>query len=153
MLRPTRRSARQSRDSTLHPTMTAAALFPVPHSHILAGFTTSPTVNLVQITHVSLDDKALGVHKVSPRFTHHIVTPPVADASHPKAWEAVFAAGSIAPGNKDLPPGGFGFYVHGPRQFREELGRHGQEVIMSYDVLFEQGWEWRKGGKLPGICM
>jgi hypothetical protein len=136
--------------------MTTNALFPVPPSHIISGFTASPAINIPRIAHVTLADTALGVHKVSSRFTHHVVAPPAAhtDAAHTSAWEAVFVAGSIAPGNKDLPPGGFGFYMHGPPAFRAELAKRkdGQEVITAYEVLFEDGWEWQKGGKLPGIC-
>lgn len=135
-------------------TTTSAVLFPVPPSHILTGFTTSSTpIQLPQITHVHLSDKELGVHKVASRFSHAVVPPPVADAAHTHAWEAVFVQGSIAPGNKDLPPGGFGFYMRGPKAFHEQLATTGgQEVVMSYEVLFEDGWEWQKGGKLPGIC-
>lgn len=134
-------------------TTTSAVLFPIPTSHILSGFTTCPTLSLPHVAHVALSDKALSVHKVSSRFTHNVVVPPHADADHSSAWEAVFAAGSIAPGNKDLPPGGFGLYVRGPSAFKDELARAGdaQEVLMSYEVLFEDGFEWQKGGKLPGL--
>ena len=84
-------------------------LFPVLASHILHGFTTAPAVTgLPHVAHVELSDAALGVHRVSSRFTHAVVSPPRADAAHAAAWEAVFAAGSIAPGNRDAPPGGFG---------------------------------------------
>ena len=136
-------------------TTTHAVLFPVPtSSHLLTGFTTSPSITLPQIAHVDLSDRALGVHKAASRFSHHLVVPPRADDAHARAWEAVFRQGSIAPGNKDQPPGGFGFYMRGPEAFREFLSKSvvQQEVVMSYEVLFEDGWEWQKGGKLPGIC-
>ena len=132
-------------------TTTSAVLFPVPASHILSGFTTCPTITLPPITHVDLSDTALGVHKAAARFTHDVVAPPHADADHARAWEAVFAAGSIAPGNRDLPPGGFGLYMRGPRAFADALPA-AQEVLVGYEVLFEDGFEWQKGGKLPGIC-
>ncbi|EKM53798.1 polysaccharide lyase family 14 protein [Phanerochaete carnosa HHB-10118-sp] len=133
--------------------MTAAnVLFPIPHAQIVSGFTTAPAVSLAHVAHVALSDSNLGVHKVS-RHSHDVVVPPYADSAHPAAWEAVFAQGSINPGNKTAPPGGFGFYMHGPETWRHELERCGgrQEVVMSYEVLFEDGWEWQRGGKLPGI--
>ena len=134
-------------------TLMANVLFPVLHTQILAGFTTCPTVSLPHITHVAFSNSELGVHRAS-KNPHHIVTLPQADTSHPRAWEADFAKGSINPSNKTAPPGGFGFYVHGPKAFRHELERHRerQEVVLSYEVLLEDGWGWQKGGKLPGIC-
>ncbi|GBE80913.1 hypothetical protein SCP_0306350 [Sparassis crispa] len=130
-------------------------LFPVPHSQIKTGFTTAHAVDVPSIHQVHLSDSALGVHKVSSGTTHTLVRPPVPPStdSDEHTWDALFPAGSVNPGNKSAPPGGFGFYVHGPPEFaralREEAPR---EVLMSYAVMFEDGWEWRKGGKLPGIC-
>ncbi|GJF00127.1 hypothetical protein PsYK624_164060 [Phanerochaete sordida] len=127
-------------------------LFPVPHHHILAGFTSAPTLALPHVAQVALSDAALGVHKAG-RLPHAVVAPPAADAAHPAAYEAAFARGSINPGNKTAPPGGFGFYVHGPAEWRRALEHHRvqQEVVLSYEVRFEDGWEWQKGGKLPGV--
>ena len=71
-----------------------------------------------------------------------------------QAWEAIFPAGSINPGNRMSPHGGFGLYLHGPMRFAEALkGLEGHaEVVFTYSVLFEEGFEFVKGGKLPGIC-
>lgn len=139
-----------------------SSLFPVPPSHIVAGFTTSPLITLHNVVHVALADAALGVHKVSGQTTHRVVTLPGARSDEQRdkdedrqAWEACFPAGSINPGNKHAPAGGFGFYLRGPPAFHDMLRRtdaDGTEVLMSYEVLFEAGWDWRKGGKLPGIC-
>ncbi len=97
------------------------------------------------------------MHRVTSSTTHNLVIPPTAvpggDAST-RAWEALYPLGSINPGNKAAPHGGFGFYMHGPKQFAEALKRlgDGEEVALGYDVLFQDGFEWVKGGKLPGIC-
>ena len=135
---------------------TAADLFQVPASRVLLGFTTSNLVASPNISVVPLSDKALGVHKVTHSTTHNLVQPPVPVNDDPSqlAWEAVFSEGSINPGNKTAPPGGFGFYLRGPPAFAEALGDPAinGEVVMGYDVLFEEGFHFQKGGKLPGIC-
>ncbi|TCD66231.1 hypothetical protein EIP91_001634 [Steccherinum ochraceum] len=133
-------------------------LFPLPSHLISSGFTTSPTAaaDILNVALVPLLDSALGVHKVTSNTTHNVVSPPPStkpDASDPsEAWEAFFPEGSINPGNKEAPRGGFGFYLRGPPQFSQSLkSTLPQEVIMSYVVMFEEGWMWQKGGKLPGI--
>ncbi|KAJ3528443.1 hypothetical protein NM688_g7999 [Phlebia brevispora] len=123
-------------------------LFPVPPSLIVSGFTTSTAIKIQNVAHVELSDSMLGVHKVSSQTTHRVVTTP----DSKKAWEAYFPEGSINPGNKQAPAGGFGFYLRGPKAFQDILKREApEEVIMGYEVMFEDGWQWRKGGKLPGI--
>ncbi|KAL4246222.1 Polysaccharide lyase 14 [Abortiporus biennis] len=125
-------------------------LFPVVHGSIVLGFTTS-SIDIPTVQRVSLSDKSLGVHKVTSATTHKIVklsTP----SGEMEAWEAIFPEGSINPGNKQSPPGGFGFYLPGPAEFHQALQDDiYQEVIMSYQVLFQDDWKWQKGGKLPGI--
>lgn len=32
------------------------------------------------------------------------------------------------------------------------LSEEGEEMSMSYQVKFSAGFEWTKGGKLPGLC-
>ena len=124
-------------------------LFPVPPSRIVSGFTTSTAVHIPNVVNVELSDTVLGVHKVTGHTTHNVVT----TDDGKQAWEAVFPEGSINPGNKEAPHGGFGFYLKGERTFESALrDQTPDEVIMSYEVKFEEGWEWRKGGKLPGIC-
>jgi hypothetical protein len=126
------------------------ALFP-PFFRYSTGWTTSPLVNNPNILHVALSDSALGVHRVTARLTHDVVHSPNLPKHNPQdlAWEAAYPKGSINPGGKIR--GGFGFYLHGPQGFAEKL-RGAQEAMFSYSVLFESGWEWVKGGKLPGAC-
>ena len=129
-------------------------LFPLPKFQY--GFTTS-SLQHPGIKNVPLDDKQLNVHKSSSRTPHRLVTPPLIFhlahelPSPEKAWEAFYPKGSINP-NAPIP-GGFGFYLSGPTSFSDKLtdGRT-KEVIFSYRVMLEAGWEWAKGGKLPGVC-
>ncbi|KAI0333233.1 hypothetical protein GY45DRAFT_1368496 [Cubamyces sp. BRFM 1775] len=135
--------------------MAVAEIFPVPDARLLLGFTTLTLVTSPNISVVPLSDKDLGVHKVSHSTTHNLVHPPVPVNGDPSqlAWEAVFPEGSINPGNKTAPLGGFGFYLRGPPAFAEALKDPAVngEVVMGYDVLFEENFHFQKGGKLPGI--
>ncbi|KAK7691402.1 hypothetical protein QCA50_004801 [Cerrena zonata] len=129
-------------------------LFPVPSSSVKTGFTTSISAGdkLPQIQILPLLDEVLGVHRVNNRTTHQLTVPPSADDDHAQAWEAFFPEGCINPGNKVAPMGGFGFFMKGPNDFATELGKAtSTHVLFNYEVLFESEWEWRKGGKLPGI--
>ncbi|KAK0202648.1 hypothetical protein DFS33DRAFT_1262952 [Desarmillaria ectypa] len=132
-------------------------LIPVPSGRLRKGFTSSSSLaksgSNASMKHVPLDDSALGVHNVFNRTSHNVVSPPMPshpnsdDGEHPEqAWEAVYPRASINPSASVA--GGFSFYVAGPAGF---LDGAVNEVIMSYRVMFEPGWEWAKGGKLPGI--
>lgn len=121
-------------------------LFPSSQT-FLSGFTTSPYVNMSQITHVPLSDSALGVTKVSAGTDHPIVTGP---ATNENVWKAVYPEGSYVPSSGAVL-GGFGFYLAGPSSFSSKLAT-AKEVLTSYSVRFETDWEWQKGGKLPGQC-
>ncbi|KIK68210.1 polysaccharide lyase family 14 protein [Collybiopsis luxurians FD-317 M1] len=65
------------------------------------------------------------------------------------AWEAFYPNGSINPSG--AIPGGFGFYLNGTKEFTDRLSNGATEIIMGYRMMLESGWEWVKGGKLPGI--
>ncbi|TFY63945.1 hypothetical protein EVG20_g6115 [Dentipellis fragilis] len=136
-------------------------VLPLPLDTIHYAFTTSQLIHSRQpeISHTPLNDGALGVHKVSdPRnLPHNLVKPPAPivpsnnnDELPDEAWEAVYPAGSI---NPSAPiKGGFGFYMSGPQAFKEQVNDKGaQEAVVGYEVMFQEGWEWVKGGKLPGI--
>ncbi|KAI0764306.1 hypothetical protein BD413DRAFT_482853 [Trametes elegans] len=127
----------------------------ISQSRILLGFTTSNAPAAPALTKVPLSDKALGVHRVTAATTHNLVRPPVplnGDDTQ-LAWEAIYPEGSINPGNKTTPPGGFGFYLRGPPAFARALQDHNSytEVVMGYDLLFQEHFEFRLGGKLPGV--
>lgn len=44
--------------------------------------------------------------------------------------------------------------MKGPKEFEKALKRVDaeDEVVCGYEVMFEDGFEWVKGGKLPGVC-
>ena len=127
-------------------------LFPV--SAYQSGFTTNVNVKKENVVHVDLSDSSLGVHKASSRTTHKVVTPPTSDVpddfpTPTLAWEALYPKGSINPGSSF--PSGFSFYLSGPEWFQKKAG-NAKEVMWSYRLMFEKGWIWAKGGKLPGPC-
>ncbi|KAF7298663.1 Polysaccharide lyase family 14 protein [Mycena indigotica] len=150
-------------------TMDRLHLLPVPS--FKSGFTTCALINVPAIEHVPLEDPSLGVHKITSRTNHPLVTPPsttahslvdqetgantlaLSDSStDPKqAWEALYPRGSINPSGKI--PGGFGFYLAGPKDFADKLTIEGgaTHVVLSYRMMLQHDWEWVKGGKLPGI--
>ena len=120
------------------------------------GFTTCKHIQHPKIQLFKLDDHQLGVHKVSSRTTHKVVQPPnpisanVEDLPSPEtAWEAFYPEGSTNP-SADIS-GGFSFYLSGPQEFADRL-ETASEVVMSYRMMLQDGWEWKKGGKLPGVC-
>ena len=120
------------------------------------GFTTCNYIQDPKIQLFELDDHQLGVHKVSSRTTHKVVQPPnptlanLGGLPSPEtAWEAFYPEGSINP-SADIP-GGFSFYLSGPQEFADRL-ETASEVVMSYRMMLQDGWEWKKGGKLPGVC-
>ncbi|KAF8526876.1 hypothetical protein BU17DRAFT_40262 [Hysterangium stoloniferum] len=120
-------------------------LFP-PTMGFITGFTTSCSVYMPQIAQVDLSDSALGITKVSSGASHPVVTGP---GNHQcAAWEATYPKGSYAPSSGDVV-GGFGFYLAGPPEFASAL-KTAKNVLTSYSVRFEEGWDWQKGGKLPG---
>ena len=120
------------------------------------GFTTCSHLQHPKIQLFELNDDQLGVHKVSSRTTHKVVQPPnptlvnLGGLPPPEtAWEAFYPKGSINP-SADIP-GGFSFYLSGPQEFADRL-ETASEVVMSYRMMLQDGWEWNKGGKLPGVC-
>ncbi|KAG6855726.1 hypothetical protein H0H87_011600 [Tephrocybe sp. NHM501043] len=129
----------------------------IPLSEFQHAFTTSKHHTHHEfIQHVDLADKPLGVHKVSSRTTHRLVKPPFpthtpvnGQAAPHEAWEAFYPKGSINPAGEN--PGGFGFYLTGPKEFAEKLAQGAKEVVFGYRMMLEPGWEWVKGGKLPGV--
>lgn len=123
-------------------------LFPDWNNYSYA-WTTSPVVPHSSISIIDLSDEALGVHRVDTRRPPHtIVTAPnVSSHLEQKAWRILYPKGSINPNGKI--PGGVGFHISGPRDFQARLD-NANEIIYGYSVLFEEGFEWVKGGKLPG---
>lgn len=61
--------------------------------------------------------------------------------------EGFYPDGSYNPSN--TPRGGFSFYGPGPKDVDLTTAR---EATFAYTVLFPQGFDWVKGGKMPGFC-
>ncbi|KAJ7643650.1 polysaccharide lyase family 14 protein, partial [Roridomyces roridus] len=122
-----------------------------------------PTLHVPGVDSVALRDADVGVYYATPGTSHTLVVPPPISSggqSSPDlsehdwpapslAWEAFYPNGSINPAA--LIPGGFGFYVAGPAAFSEKLAAGATHAVLSYRMLLQEGWEWVKGGKLPGI--
>jgi len=135
-----------------------AQLFPISSSKL--AFTTfshsesTASITELNIISVPLADSHLGIHRITRSLTHEVVRPP--PSLHPSSndpqlsWEAKYPKGSCSP-NTEIP-GGMGFYLGGPKEIEASLEQSATEAVFGYRVMFEDGWDWVKGGKLPGIC-
>ena len=112
---------------------------------------TTSTTSYPEVEVIDLSDDALGVHRVDTRRPPHTIVsaPNVSSSLEQKAWRIFYPKGSINPNGKI--PGGMGFHISGPKLFKDKL-ENANEVLFGYSVLFEEGFEWVKGGKLPGGC-
>ena len=97
------------------------------------------------VSSVALDDKTLNVIKVTSGLTHNVV-----QQNGKTAWEAIYPQGSWNPSN--TPRGSFGFYLGGTNEFASAIANGADEVMMGYSVMFQDGFQFNKGGKLPGTC-
>jgi hypothetical protein len=139
-------------------------LFPSSAPYIY-GFTTSPYVKMSQIGIVALSDHALGVTKVSSGTEHPVVN---GTNTKSKAWEATYPQGSCNPSSGAVL-GGFGFYMQGawthcssfclpkyctqgPPTFASLLDS-ATHVMTSYSVMFENEFNFQKGGKLLHVLV
>ncbi|CAE6440338.1 unnamed protein product [Rhizoctonia solani] len=120
---------------TGHPLVNQAHLFPIP---VLTGFSTLPACTIPNVSMVPLTDKALGINKSTPGFSRRTVTLDALDV-----FEASYPEGSINPQGKIK--GGFGCYLE-QSEFEKA-----KDVVFSYSVKFEDGFDFVKGGKLPGL--
>ena len=111
-------------------------LFPIAH---ISSWTTSTSSGSA----LPLNDNTLGVTKLLSALSHNYVTAP----DGKKSMQAHYPEGSYTFGHQ--PEGGLSFYAKGPSNF--DLA-NAKEVTFSYSVLFEDGFEFNKGGKLPGVC-
>ena len=122
----------------------ASQLFPPGYVYSF-GFTTAEDVVVPGVRQAELNDKELNVFKVSSGMTHNVV-----EQEGKTAWEAFYPAGSYKPSAS--PRGGFGFYVNGTNEFEAAVQGGAEEVVFGYSVMFEEGFNFVKGGKLPGAC-
>lgn len=119
---------------------TLAALFPVerPGSEDMS-WTTAPVLqNTLPLTSSTLNP------------THLLSTLSITFASAPDgkfALKAHYPKGSYTLTRE--PKGGISFYASGPVNVDLSVAK---EVTFGYSVYFDEGFEWQKGGKLPGLC-
>lgn len=136
------------------PAFSLADLFPVPVKY--AWSTSHPSnqdkilnrkerKDLTKVQIERLDDGHLGVHHISVGTTHKRFQ--LADGT--RVWEAFYVNGSYTPSGPIR--GGFGLYLGGPKgKWKQFVDQHSQ-ITMSYAVYFEEGFDFVKGGKLPGL--
>ncbi|KZV81451.1 hypothetical protein EXIGLDRAFT_686001 [Exidia glandulosa HHB12029] len=138
---PTSTSTPGGNSTGLNPTW----LFPVQFQ---SGWSTAPPSPALpqdnEVKRVPLSDSDLNVEKNTKGVTHDVVDA-VGAPSGTRAWEAFYPKGSYNPSG--TPRGGFGFYFSGPSSFDFTKAT---ELLFSYAVKFEDGFDWNKGGKLPG---
>ncbi|KAG8933536.1 hypothetical protein FRC02_011647 [Tulasnella sp. 418] len=111
-------------------------LFPVAVKSSALSWSTSNIVD----NNLPLSDSTLKVSRVTRGTSHPVVKSPDGKT----AMQAFFPKGSVEPG--DTPYGGFSFYAYGPIDLTK-----GTEILFSYSVYFEPGFQFNMGGKLPGL--
>ncbi|TDL21278.1 hypothetical protein BD410DRAFT_790052 [Rickenella mellea] len=117
-------------------------IFPSGYTYS-AGFTTASGISVNGVSTVELSDNSLNVIKVTSGTTHKVV-----EQDGKTAWEADYPKGSWNPTGS--PKGGFGFYVGGNDAFQSAIKAGAKQVIFVYSLKFQDGFQWNKGGKLPG---
>ncbi|KAF5372895.1 hypothetical protein D9758_001456 [Tetrapyrgos nigripes] len=112
-------------------------LFPIPTNGSGKSWTTaSESPNALP-----LSDETLVVSKDKKGLLHNFGT-----FDGKNTMKAVFPKDSYIP-SKD-PPGGLSFYAAGPADVDLTTAL---EATLGYSVYFPDGFEWVKGGKLPGL--
>lgn len=112
-------------------------LFPV--QPIISSWTTSKASDRA----LPLSDDTLHPFKEIKELTHNYTNAP--DGVY--SMKAHYPAGSYSFGG--TPRGGFSFYAPGPASL--DLTK-AKEVTYGYTVLFPKGFDFVKGGKIPGLC-
>ena len=90
-----------------------------------------------------IDDETFRSVEILSNTTRRILEAPDGVVS----LEAFYPNGSYT--FTHTPRGGFSFYAPGPEDVDLTAAK---EATFAYTVLFPEGYEWVKGGKLPGFC-
>lgn len=115
----------------------SSQLFPV--SPQLSSWTTSPSISGA----LPLADSTFRPHNQISALKHPYVNAPDGEYS----MEAYYPAGSYNFDNS--PQGGFSFYAPGPANVDLTTAK---EATFGYTTYFPAGYQFVKGGKLPGLC-
>jgi hypothetical protein len=87
------------------------------------------------------DDSDMSFGPLGGSGPHAYTNAPDGSAS----MQAVYQKGSISPGHTSTS-GGFSLYAKGPIDLSK-----GTEITFSYSAYFENGFDFNKGGKMPGL--
>lgn len=132
---PAVKAVATSNNAAISPNSNLRAIFPVAAN---IKWTTS----LFSGSAFPLSDATLRPTNVLSKLSHNYVT-----MAGRQAMRAHYAAGSW--NFQQEPLGGFSFYAPGPASVDLTTAK---EATLSYSVLFEDGFEFVMGGKLPGFC-
>ncbi|TFY65372.1 hypothetical protein EVG20_g5628 [Dentipellis fragilis] len=94
---------------------------------------------------VSLSDATFRPTKMIKSLSHTYMKSPGSDSK--LAMQAKYPEGSYTYDHD--PAGGLSFYAPGPSSVDLSSAK---EVTLGYAVMFDEDFEWNKGGKLPGLC-
>lgn len=123
-------------DLTQLHTRATSKLFPVSDRN-------SWTVSKAVSGALPFNDATLPVTNAIKDLSHDIVSAPDGVLS----MQAHYPKGSFTPSH--TPRGGISFYTPGPDAVDLTTAK---EATLSYSVLFPDGFDFVKGGKLPGLC-
>ena len=90
-----------------------------------------------------LSDNTLGVTKLLSALTHNFVKAP--DGKY--SMQAHYPKGSYTFTHQ--PKGGFSFYAPGPASVDLTTAK---EATFGFTTYFPSGFDFVKGGKIPGLC-
>ena len=115
----------------------ARELYPI--SPTVDDWTTSKTFDKA----LPIDDESFRSVEIASDTTRRVLEAPDGVVS----MEGFYPDGSFT--FTHTPRGGFSFYAPGPEEVDLTTA---QEATFAYTVLFPEGFDWVKGGKLPGFC-
>lgn len=121
--------------SSLHTELAALA----PISNIVESWSTAPSASDA----LPLSDATFRIHNLLTALPHPYVNAPDGQLS----MKATYPKGSY--NFQHQPLGGLSFYAQGPASVDLTTAK---EVTFGYSVFFEEGFQFNKGGKLPGLC-
>ena len=117
----------------------SSTLFPV--SPQLKYWTTSTSITGATVS--PLSDDTFRPHNQISALKHPYVNAPDGELS----MQAFYPAGSY--NFQNSPQGGFSFYAPGPASVDLTTAK---EVTFGYTAYFPAGFDFVKGGKVPGLC-
>lgn len=114
----------------------------LPPSGIRVGWTLAGH-DSADVKSLVLSDDLFDITKEIKDLPHDVVS-----VDGKKAIHGHMEKGAVA--LNDSPRGGFSFYTPGPKDTKLDLTK-AREVSFGYSVKFSKGYDWNKGGKLPGL--